>query len=221
MYGFRPGRGCHDAIEQCFVRLRKGCDTWILDGDLQGAFDNLNHQFLLETIGLVPGRELIKQWLKAGYVESEMFHATDQGAPQGGSLSPLLLNISLSGLDELLSDISKGKIHPSVPTTMQFQKTQKSKAYGHCLYADDFLITAKSRNDIETIIPILKQWLAKRGLALNSKRPRSFTFNKDVTFLGSTSGTWEKNVSVRPKRKGVGIVKRYQRLAERQYLGQA
>ena len=65
-YGFRPGRGCHDAIEQCFLRLRKGCDTWILDADLRGAFDNLSHQFILDAIGQVPGRELIKQWLKAG-----------------------------------------------------------------------------------------------------------------------------------------------------------
>ncbi|MCY7276649.1 MAG: reverse transcriptase N-terminal domain-containing protein, partial [Phormidesmis sp. CAN_BIN44] len=71
-YGFRPGRSCQDAIEQCYLRLRKGCDTWILDADLKGAFDHLSHQFILDTIGQVPGRELIKQWLKAGYVEAEM-----------------------------------------------------------------------------------------------------------------------------------------------------
>ena len=83
-YGFRPGRNCHDAIEQCFLRLRHGGDTWILDADLKGAFDHLSHQFILDTIGPVPGQELIKQWLKAGYVEAEMFYATPKGAPQGG-----------------------------------------------------------------------------------------------------------------------------------------
>ena len=82
-YGFRPGRSCHDAIEQCFSRLRQGCDTWVLDADLRSAFDELNHRFILDTLGPVPGRGLIKQWLKAGYVEAEMFHATPRGAPKG------------------------------------------------------------------------------------------------------------------------------------------
>jgi RNA-directed DNA polymerase len=58
-YGFRPGRNCHDAIEQCFLRLRNGCDTWILDADLRGAFDNLSHDYILNAIGQVPGRELL------------------------------------------------------------------------------------------------------------------------------------------------------------------
>jgi len=92
-YGFRPGRSCHDAIEQCFLRLKGGRDTWILDADLKSAFDKVDHRFLLDTIGPVPGRELIKQWLKAGYVEAEMFHATPEGTPQGGSISPLLLTL--------------------------------------------------------------------------------------------------------------------------------
>jgi RNA-directed DNA polymerase len=49
-YGFRPGRGCHDAIEQCFARLQKGKDTWVLDADIKGAFDNISHEFILEAI---------------------------------------------------------------------------------------------------------------------------------------------------------------------------
>lgn len=186
IYGFRPGRGCHDAIEQCFRRLRKGCDTWILDGDLQGAFDNLNHEFLLETIGLVPGRELIKQWLKAGYVESEMFHPTNQGAPQGGSLSPLLLNISLSGLEELLSDISKGKILTSQPTSRPVTKNKNSSAYGLCVYADDFLITAKSKNDIDAILPTLQRWLGERGLTINPDKTQIVHIQQGCNFLGFT-----------------------------------
>lgn len=84
-YGFRPGRNCHDAIEQCFLRLRQGCDTWVLDADIKGAFDHLSHSFILNAIGPVPGRELIKQWLKAGYVDADMFYPTTEGAPQGGS----------------------------------------------------------------------------------------------------------------------------------------
>ena len=142
-YGFRPGRGCHDAIEQCFLRLRKGCDTWILDADLQGAFDNLSHQFILDAIGQVPGRELIKQWLKAGYVETDFFHPTTKGAPQGGSLSPLLLNIVLNGLGELLSGYTSVTVkQPSPDARRQKPYRRKLLTYGYCRYADGTPIQA-------------------------------------------------------------------------------
>jgi RNA-directed DNA polymerase len=90
-YGFRPGRSCHDAIEQTWIRLNaQGNDRWILDADIKGAFDNISHEYLLNAIGEIPGKELIKQWLKAGYVEAEIFHDTESGTPQGGIISPLL-----------------------------------------------------------------------------------------------------------------------------------
>ncbi|MEG4634455.1 reverse transcriptase N-terminal domain-containing protein [Microcoleus sp. AR_TQ3_B6] len=71
-YGFRSGRSCHDAIEQSWIRLNSnGGHVWVLDADIKGAFDNINHDFILKAIGEIPGKELIKQWLKAGYVESD------------------------------------------------------------------------------------------------------------------------------------------------------
>ena len=88
-YGFRPGRGCHDAIAKIYLlacpNRRK---QWIVDADIKGAFDNICQDFLLETIGEVPGRELIRQWLKAGVVEDGAIHATPQGTPQGGVITP-------------------------------------------------------------------------------------------------------------------------------------
>jgi len=145
-YGFRPGRSTHDAIEQCFARLQNGRDTWVLDADIKGAFDNINHEFILKTIGKLPGRELIKQWLKAGYVEAEIFHATESGTPQGGIISPLLANIALDGLDELLKRYVK--------TTIQTRKSGKRKGqiekvkspmYGYIRYADDFMSAIRCR----------------------------------------------------------------------------
>jgi RNA-directed DNA polymerase len=66
-YGFRPGRGCHDAKEKVYNLARPtGRKRWVVDADIRGAFDNIDHEFLLKAIGEVPGRELIKQWLKAG-----------------------------------------------------------------------------------------------------------------------------------------------------------
>jgi RNA-directed DNA polymerase len=75
-YGFRPGRSCHDAIEKIFVLARPNkTKKWVLDADIKGAFDNISHEYLLKAIGPVPGRGLIKHWLKAGYVEQEVFYA--------------------------------------------------------------------------------------------------------------------------------------------------
>ena len=68
-YGFHPGRSCHDPLEQFWIRLQKGKDTWILDVDIKQDFDNITHEYILKAIGEIPGRELIKQWLKAGYLE--------------------------------------------------------------------------------------------------------------------------------------------------------
>lgn len=98
-YGFRPGRGVHDAIQHCWIALNGSCKRpWVLDADIKGAFDNISHDHILNAIGPIPGRELIKQWLKAGYVEAEIFHATESGTPQGGIISPCLLNVALHGL---------------------------------------------------------------------------------------------------------------------------
>ena len=101
-YGFRPGRGCHDAIESLFNALHgKSKRVWILDADLAGAFDKISHEHLLEKLGGFPAREMIAGWLKAGVFEAgKGFAPTGEGTPQGGIISPLLLNIALHGLEE-------------------------------------------------------------------------------------------------------------------------
>jgi RNA-directed DNA polymerase len=91
-YGFRPGCSCHDAIRQCWIRLNKGkTHRWVLDADVTAAFDEISHSHALERLGNVPGRELIKRWLKAGYVEAEIFYATARGVQQGGSITPVTM----------------------------------------------------------------------------------------------------------------------------------
>jgi RNA-directed DNA polymerase len=122
-YGFRPRRSTHDAIEQVFNRLGTGNDFWILDADIKGAFDNINHEYLLKTIGQIPGRELIKQWLKAGYVEMGQIHSTECGTVQGGTISPLLANIALHGMEEFLSQFI-------VKTKYSYASGKKVRGYG-------------------------------------------------------------------------------------------
>ena len=101
-YGFRPGRGCHDAIGSLFNTLRgKAKRVWILDADLAGAFDKIDHEHLLNAIGGFPARGMIAGWLRAGIFEAgKGYSPTEEGTPQGGVISPLLLNIALHGLEE-------------------------------------------------------------------------------------------------------------------------
>lgn len=185
-YGFRPGRSCHDALEQCHLRLQKGRDTWVLDADIKGAFDNISHDYILQAIGQIPGRELIKQWLKAGYVEAEVFHETNSGTPQGGIVSPLLANIALNGMEGLLASYKKVKAYQYIPKGRNKTRTveKSSDRYGLIRYADDFIITAETKEDISAIVPILTEWLAHRGLELNQDKTNIVHIEQGFNFLG-------------------------------------
>ena len=100
-YGFRPGRGCHDAIGVIYNTLkgRNPQRVWVLDADLAAAFDRIDHDRLLAALGTFPARGAVRAWLKAGVVEEGRFTATEEGTPQGGVISPVLLNVALHGME--------------------------------------------------------------------------------------------------------------------------
>jgi RNA-directed DNA polymerase len=171
-YGFRPGRSCHDAIEKIYGLARPNkTKKWILDADIRGAFDNISHDYLLKAIGPVPGRELIKQWLKAGYIEQEMFHATERGTPQGGVASPLLANIALHGMEEAIG----------------VKYDYRGQLIGNravVRYADDFVCFCETREDAERVEGILTEWLKERGLTLSEEKTRIVHLTEGFDFLG-------------------------------------
>jgi len=102
-YGFRPGRSAQDAISRIHYNLKQGSKgqppkkQWVVDADIKGCFDNIDHEHLKQAIGNFPGRKLIYSWLKAGYVSLGNLYPTEAGTPQGGVISPLLANIALHG----------------------------------------------------------------------------------------------------------------------------
>ncbi len=100
-YGFRPGRGCHDAIVAIHTTASRtdAKRRWVLDADLAAAFDRLSHDRICRSLGTFPGRGLVRQWLKAGVIEDGRFAPTEEGAPQGGVISPLLMNVVLHGME--------------------------------------------------------------------------------------------------------------------------
>lgn len=171
-YGFRPGRSCHDAIEKIFGLARPNKrKKWVVDADIKGAFDNISHEFLLKAIGEVPGRELIKQWLKAGYMEQGVFHETDSGTPQGGVVSPLLANIALHGMEEAIG----------VKYDSRGQSIGKRAIVR---YADDFAAFCESKEDAEEVTEILKSWLQQRGLELSPEKTKIVHLSEEFDFLG-------------------------------------
>ncbi|WP_445519721.1 reverse transcriptase/maturase family protein [Streptomyces sp. NEAU-174] len=101
-YGFRPGRGCHDAIGAIYSTLngKNPQRVWVLDTDLTAAFDRIDHDRLMAALGTFPARGLVRQWLKAGAVDRGRFAPTEAGTPQGGVISPLLFNVALHGMEE-------------------------------------------------------------------------------------------------------------------------
>jgi RNA-directed DNA polymerase len=177
-YGFRPGRGCHDAIESLFNTLRgKAKRVWILDADLAGAFDNIDHDHLLKTIGDFPARRMVAGWLKAGIFEAgKGFSPTEAGTPQGGVISPLLLNIALHGLEEAAgvryqTGKYAGTVAAASPTLTR--------------YADDLVVCCHSRRQAEQVKARLTAWLAPRGLAFNEAKTRIVRLDKEgFEFLG-------------------------------------
>ena len=96
-YGFRIGRSTHDAIEQCFTDLNKGkSPEWILEGDIKGCFDHISHEWLMENIPM--DTQVLQKWLKCGFVDTKQLFPTEEGTPQGGTISPTLMNMTLDGL---------------------------------------------------------------------------------------------------------------------------
>src|SRR6266446_10490757 len=171
-YGFRPGRSCHDAIAKIYELARPNkTKKWILDADIRGAFDNISHEYLLTTIGRVPGCELIKQWLKAGYVDQGVFHETEAGTPQGGVISPLLANIALHGMEEALGikHRKRGELDSNRAVVR---------------YADDFCVFCESQEDAQAVKRILTDWLSKRGLVLSAEKTNIVHLTEGFNFLG-------------------------------------
>ena len=196
-YGFRVGRSCHDAIEQCFIRLQDGRDTWVLDADISGFFDNITHETILESLGNFPARNLIKQWLKAGYLDKGELHETKSGTPQGGIISPLLANIGLHGLENFLKQFKK-----------KHKCGKKADKYGFVRYADDFIVTATNQEDIEEILPKIEQWLSQRGLQLNREKTRIAHISEGINFLGFNLKQYNGKLLIKPqKEKALNFLK--------------
>lgn len=192
-YGFRPNRSCADAIEQCFVNLsRKASAQWVLEGDIKGCFDYISHDWLIENIPM--DKTILKKWLKAGFMESGTWNPTEAGTPQGGIISPVLANMALDGLDEVLeSHFGKKNTKASYKTKVNYVR-----------YADDFIITGISKELLENeVLPIVKAFMAKRGLKLSKEKTLITHIDEGFNFLGQNVRKYNGKMLIKPSKKNV------------------
>ena len=173
-YGFRPKRSAHDAIKRIWINTNRGIWKWVFEGDFKSCFDTLNHEFILEQIKGFPLYNLVKRFLKAGYVDNNVFRKTTMGTPQGGLLSPLLANIALTGLEKCLN-IKYSKYGDSFRCTGDYKVVR---------YADDFIILAKNKKDIMKVYDLLQPYLNQRGLVLAKDKTKITSLYDGFDFLG-------------------------------------
>ena len=193
-YGFRPGRDCHDAISRIYrICNAMGKKHWVVDADIQGAFDNISHFHLLKSIAGFPAQNLIKGWLEAGILEKGVFAETTKGTPQGGVISPLLANIALHGMERAMGVTYK--------TRKDYTQITSKRAVVR--YADDFVVFTESVEDAKEAKREMATWLAERGLSLSKDKTRILHVNKGFDFLGFT---------VRLHKAGQGKLRRYKLL---------
>lgn len=190
-YGFRPGRSQQDAMASLYTRLHgRTTMRWVLDADIRGAFDHISHAFILRRLGNFPARRQIERWLTAGYLEHGSFFATTGGTPQGGIVSPLLANIALDGLGDLLG-------------RYRSPKDKRHGQFGFTRYADDFVVTAPSRDRLEQVVPEIQQWLAERGLELNDEKTRIEPIEAGFDYLGFTFRHFDGKLLIKPQKSKV------------------
>ena len=186
-YGFRPGRSCHDAIRAIYLSLR-GKKRYILDADIDKCFDKINHEKLLKKIGTtLPIEKQIHSWLKSDilteFKDQELtLDKSESGTPQGGIISPLLMNIALHGIE---NDIKKYYVKELYNGNKNISKRDRLKQVGVYRYADDFVITIKQVEDSERIKQFLNNWLkAKCDLTLSKEKTKIVPSTEGFEFLG-------------------------------------
>lgn len=201
-YGFRPGRGCHDAIK-AIHEAGKGKNAkrlWVLDADLEAAFDRLNHHHIHASLGTFPGRGLVWLWLRAGVVEKGRFTLTEDGVPQGGVISPVLMNVALHGMEAAAGvrylRLGADAAHVTAGSPVLIR------------YADDLLAMCHSRDQAEQVKARLASWLAPRGLVFNEAKTQIAHLDQGVDFLGFSIRRYRGKLLTKPSQDALRRIRK-------------
>lgn len=191
-YGFRPKRSTADAIAQCYNVFRlKQSAQYILEGDIKSCFDGISHAWLMANIPM--DKVILKQWLKAGFIDKHILYPTDVGTPQGGPISPTLMNMTLAGMETLLREY-----YPS-----NTRRGRQAKVH-IVIYADDFIITGSSQELLEhEIKPLVATFLQQRGLEFSPEKTRITQIENGFDFLGQNVRKYNGKLLIKPSTKSI------------------
>jgi len=193
-YGFRKHRSTADAMGQIFISLsQKGSAPWVLEADIQGCFDHINHEWLVRHVPM--NKTILRKWLKAGVVHRGHLSPTEEGTPQGGIISPTLANMCLNKLEtELISHL-----------TARYGKSKVKGLKVHVVrYADDFVVTGKSQELLHNEIrPWIEAFLAQRGLQLSPEKTKVVHMDEGFDFLGWNFRKYKGKLLIKPSKKNV------------------
>ena len=172
-YGFRLHRSPADAIGQCFICLCSSDSAqWILEADIRSCFDEISQEWLEQHIPIE--KAILQQWLQAGYMYQQRFHPTLAGTPQGGIISPVLMNMTLDGLET--------QLRQAYPRTTR--RGQRAKV-NLIRFADDFIITGQSHTLLrDEVVPLVQDFLQERGLILSPTKTMITHIEDGFDFLG-------------------------------------
>jgi RNA-directed DNA polymerase len=198
-YGFRAKRSTQDAMKAIWLRTsRKTSGEWILEADIKGCFDNISHQWIYENVALP--NKLLKQWLKSGFIKDDTLFPTDSGTPQGGIISPILANIVLDGLEELV------KSHNGRYTKIKngIVLYRKKIHFNFIRYADDFVVIGNSPKRLKILQRDIARFLSDRGLELSKEKTHITHIREGFDFLGFNFKKYPNNkVLVKPTKDGI------------------
>lgn len=185
-YGFRLERSTKDALVQCHTVLsRRVSAPWVFEGDIESCFDQISHSWLADNV--LMDTAVLREWLAAGYLEDGIYYPTEGGTPQGGIASPVLANLALDGLER----VAQGAAPPGSKVNV-------------IRYADDFVITACSRELLEhKIIPAVEVFLGERGLRLSKEKSRITHIDVGFDFLGTTVRKYRGALYITPAKQNV------------------
>ncbi len=212
-YGFRPGRGCQDAIQAVHATAsgKSAKRLWALDADLASAFDLIAHDHIQTMIGAFPARGMIRAWLKAGVVEQGRLHRTEDGVPQGGVVSPLLLNVALHGM-EMAAGVRYYQTGTNAGNAVMGSPVLIK-------YADDFVALCHTRQEALEVKAKLAAWLTPRGLAFNEDKTRVVTLADGFDFLGFNVRRYGGKLLIKPSKAAIRRIRARLRTELRSLLG--
>ena len=194
-YGFRRERSTADALAQCFnVLCKPNNASYILEGDIKSCFDKISIEWLCQHVPM--DQQILREWLKAGFIDKGKLYESTEGTPQGGIASPVLANLALDGMERMLQQ----KFGSS--------KTARRNKINVVKYADDFIVTGATREMLEQEVkPLIEGFLAERGLELSSEKTVITHIDDGFDFLGCNIRKRNGKLFITPAPKNIAALK--------------